>query len=87
MSADHPTMADLHDIPVEVAMTDGSRWVIYYRLDAGKTYANALAYLREDIKASRLAPAEDLDRVQRRLSQINMAHIVSVREPEKTERG
>lgn len=31
----------------------------------------------------RIWPAEDLDRVQRRLSQINMAYVVSFREPEE----
>lgn len=66
------------DQPMEVALTDGSRWIIYYR--GCTSFAEAVRPLTEDIKAGRLIPADDLDGVQRRLAQINAAHIVSVRE-------
>ena len=72
------------NVPVEVAMVDGSRWIVYYRLSDGRTpsgYAHAMTYVRQDIAEGRLMPAEDLDRVQRRSSQVNMAFVVSVHDP------
>lgn len=75
-------MIPTEDIPVEVTMVDGSRWIVYYRLSVGSDYAAATTWVKRDIAEARLMPAEDLDRVQRRLSQVNMAHVVSVREPE-----
>jgi hypothetical protein len=75
-------MPELKDIPVEVTMVDGSRWLVYYRLGALCTYAEALRQIGPDIRDGRLMPADDLDGVQRRLSQINMAYVVSFREPE-----
>lgn len=75
-------MSPTEDIPVEVTMVDGSRWIVYYRLSVGSDYASATTWVRNDIAEARLKPAEDLDRVQRRLSLVNMAHVVSIREPE-----
>lgn len=71
----------ISDIAVEVTMTDGSRWIVYYRVTG--SYADAVQYLARDISESRVMPAEDVDRVQRRHSLINAAHIVSMREAEQ----
>jgi hypothetical protein len=71
-------MPDLVDVPVEVTMVDGSRWIVYYRVEAG--FLRAIEWVVKDIKAGRIMPAEDLDGVQRRVSQINMAYVVSLRE-------
>jgi len=70
------------DVPVEVTLVDGSRWIVYYRLRSGQDFADAIGYIKRDIQEGRLNPAEDLDRVQRRSSQINMSYVVSVREAE-----
>jgi len=74
------TGALMTDIPVEVTLADGSRWLTHYRLSAGKSYVNALEWVSRDIREGALRPASDVDGVQRRLSQINMAFVVSVRE-------
>lgn len=76
-------MSELKDVPIEVTMVDGSRWLIYYRLSAPGSLAQALLYLRTDIERGADRPAADLDGVQRRVAHINMAHIVSFREPEE----
>ena len=69
------------DQPIEVTLTDGTSWIVYYRfLPAAATYARAVGMVADDIKAGRLIPADDLDGVQRRHTQINAAHIVSVHE-------
>jgi hypothetical protein len=75
-------LVSTHDVPVEVTMADGSRWIVYYRLNVGKGYASAIPYLRSDIKEGRLMPADDLDGIQRRSSLVNLAQVVSVRNPE-----
>ncbi len=69
------------DVPVELTMVDGSKWIVYYRLPAGRGYANALEYVMHDVSTAALRPAEDLDRVQRRTTQVNMAHVVSIADP------
>lgn len=74
-------MPETRDVPVEVTLVDGSRWIVYYRINGG--FAHAVEWVARDIKGGRIWPAEDLDRVQRRLSQINMAYVVSFREPEE----
>ncbi len=55
--------------------------IVYYRNAGG--YAHTVEYLWQDVRSARFIPAEDLDRVQRRHSQVNAAHIVSVREAEE----
>jgi hypothetical protein len=70
--------ADFIDQPMEVTLTDGSRWIVYYR--GCTSFGHALIYLVEDISQGKVMPADDLDGVQRRSTQINAAHIVSIRE-------
>lgn len=70
--------------PVEVTLIDGSRWLIYYRIAGG--FADAIKWVSKDIDARCIRPADDLDGVQRRLAQINMAYVVSFREPTSTRR-
>lgn len=75
-------MGEFVDHPMEVTLTDGSRWIVYYR-DC-MTFANALLFLWRDVREGTFVPADDLDGVQRRSAQINAAHIVSVREVERS---
>lgn len=75
-------MPDLNDVPVEVTMVDGSRWLVYYRTE-GTDFADVLKWVIRDIEMGRIRPADDPDGVQRRLSQINMAYVVSIREVEE----
>lgn len=66
------------DFPVEVTLTDGSKWIVYYR---GMTaFPACLRWIEQDIRDNARRPADDLDRVQRRLAQIMMGHVVSFRE-------
>jgi hypothetical protein len=62
-------------------MVDGSRWIVYYRLSVGSGYADTLKWVRREIAEAFLRPADDPDGVQRRLAQVNMAYVVSVRDP------
>jgi hypothetical protein len=75
-------MSDLVDVPVELTTVDGSKWIVYYRLGAGKGYAQALEYVMGDAHSATFRPAEDLDRIQRRTTLVNMAHVVSVADPD-----
>lgn len=66
------------DFPVEVTLTDGSKWIVYYR---GETsFARCIRWIEQDIRENRLLPADDLDGVQRRSAQVLMGHVVSFRE-------
>lgn len=76
---------DLVDVPVEVTMVNGSRWIVYIRLGRPAGFAEAVRWIREDIEARRTRPADDPDGVQRRLAQVNMAYVVSWCEPEQPE--
>lgn len=74
-------MSTTVDVPVELTMVDGSKWIVYYRLAAGKGYPQALEYVLADARNTEFQPAEDLDRVQRRSTLVNMAYVVSVADP------
>lgn len=75
-------MSDTVDVPVELTMVDGSKWIVYYRLSVGKGYAHAVTYVKQDIAEGGLLPAEDVDRIQRHSTLVNMAHVVSVADPD-----
>lgn len=67
------------DVPIEVTLTDGSAWIIYYRLD-NASYARALEQLKKDVTTDRWMPADDLDGVQRRFAAIRLSQVVSARQ-------
>lgn len=67
------------DVPIEVTLTDGSAWVIYYRR-ADASYARALEQLKKDVTTDQWMPADDLDGVQRRFASIRLSQVVSARQ-------
>lgn len=73
-------MPDVEDFPVEVTLTDGSQWIVYYRCSPDRGFGFIADWIEGDVRVNRRMPAEDLDRVQRRQSQIMMGAVVSFRE-------
>lgn len=78
---DEPQWSATVDVPVEVAMVDGSKWIVYYRLKDGQGYGEALMYVERHIRECALRVADDADRTTGRNALVNMAYVVSVTDP------